>query len=49
MSLTKTLVGAALGVGVLGLSTLGASAAVVCTGNACWHAHENMSIHRPLM
>ena len=40
MSLTKTLVGAALGVGVLGLSTLGASAAVVCTGNVCWHAHE---------
>jgi hypothetical protein len=40
MSLPKILVGAALGASVIGFSTLSASAAVVCTGNVCWHTHE---------
>jgi hypothetical protein len=40
MSLPKMLVGAALGAGIIGLSTLSASAAVVRTGNVCWHVHE---------
>jgi hypothetical protein len=40
MSLPKILVGAALGASVIGFSMLSASAAVVCTGNVCWHTHE---------
>ena len=38
--LRRIMVGAALGAGVIGLSTLSAAAAVVCTGNVCWHAQE---------
>jgi hypothetical protein len=40
-SLTKTLFGVAMGAGVLAFSAMNASAAVVCTGNTCWHATEN--------
>jgi hypothetical protein len=40
MSLNNTLVGAALGAAVLGCTVASASAAVVCTGNICWHSHE---------
>jgi hypothetical protein len=40
MSPAKFLIGAALGAGVIGLSTFGASADVVCVGPVCWHAHE---------
>jgi hypothetical protein len=36
----KSLLGTALGVGLLALSSIGASAAIVCQGNVCWHAHE---------
>jgi hypothetical protein len=39
-SLSKALVGTAIGAGIVAFSTLGASAAVVCTGNVCWHTHE---------
>jgi hypothetical protein len=39
-STTKLLAGAALGASMLALSTLSASAAIVCTGNVCWHVHE---------
>jgi hypothetical protein len=39
-SLSKTLVGTAMGVGIFAFSTLGASAAVVCNGNVCWHSPE---------
>src|SRR5438552_15626841 len=39
-SLDKILLGAALGAGVLALSAVNASAAIVCTGNVCWHAKE---------
>lgn len=40
MTLTKVLVGAALGTGVLALSAMNVSAAIVCSGNTCWHTHE---------
>jgi hypothetical protein len=39
-SLSKPLIGAFIGAGVLALSTVGASAAIACVGNACWHTHE---------
>jgi hypothetical protein len=38
--LSKTLFGAAVGAGVLAVSVLNASAAIVCSGNVCWHARE---------
>jgi hypothetical protein len=38
--LRKMLVAALVGLGALGFSTLSASAAVVCSDNVCWHAHE---------
>lgn len=40
MSPPKIFVATALGAGVIGLSTLGASAAIVCSGNVCWHVQE---------
>jgi hypothetical protein len=40
-SLSKTLFGAAIGAGVLTLSVMSASAAIVCSGRACWHTHES--------
>ncbi len=39
-TLNRTLTGAALGFGLLAASTMAASAAVVCSGNVCWHTHE---------
>jgi hypothetical protein len=36
----KSLLGAALGAGVLAASMASASASIVCTGNVCWHTHE---------
>jgi hypothetical protein len=39
-SLTTILVSAALGARMLASSSLSASAAIVCTGNVCWHTHE---------
>src|SRR3974377_911098 len=38
-SLRKTLLGTALGTGALALSAASASAAIICNGNVCWHAH----------
>jgi hypothetical protein len=38
--LGKALAGATIGAGLLALSTIGASAAVACRGNVCWHTHE---------
>lgn len=29
-----------VGAGALALSALNASAAIVCTGDTCWHSHE---------
>ncbi len=39
-SLNKALLGAAAGAGLLAFSTVGASAAIICSGNVCWHATE---------
>jgi hypothetical protein len=39
-SLNRTFLGVALGAGVVAFSSLSASAAIVCTGNTCWHAKE---------
>lgn len=37
----KALVGAAFGAGALAFMAGSASAAVVCSGNVCWHVHEH--------
>lgn len=42
-SLSKTLLGATVGAGVLAFSAVGASAAIACTGDVCWHTHEAYS------
>ncbi|HEY7244660.1 MAG TPA: hypothetical protein VH678_12355 [Xanthobacteraceae bacterium] len=39
-SLSKTLLAAAAGAGLLAFSAGGASAAIACTGSVCWHTHE---------
>jgi hypothetical protein len=39
-SLSKALLGAALGAGILAFSAISASAAIVCSGSVCWHTHE---------
>ena len=36
----KVILAAAVGAGALALSALNASAAIVCTGDVCWHTHE---------
>lgn len=41
MSLSKSLIGAAVGVGVLAFSAVTASAAIVCSKNVCWHIKEH--------
>ena len=38
--LIKTVAGAAIGAGLLAASAVNASAAIVCSGNVCWHTHE---------
>ncbi|SRR5258708_17275062 len=38
--ISKTLLGAAMGAGALAFSVVSAPAAVICTGNVCWHTHE---------
>jgi hypothetical protein len=40
VSLSKALIGTVMGASVLAFSAMTASAAVVCTGNTCWHANE---------
>ena len=39
-SLSKALLGAAIGAGVFAFSGISASAAIVCSGSVCWHTHE---------
>jgi hypothetical protein len=39
--LNKVFVGAAMGAGMLAFSAVSASAAIVCSGPVCWHAHES--------
>jgi hypothetical protein len=41
--LNKTLLGALAGAGLLALSAVNASAAIVCSGAVCWHTHEAYS------
>ena len=38
--LSKSLLGTAMCVPVLAFSITGAAAAIVCSGNVCWHTHE---------
>jgi hypothetical protein len=38
--LTKAAAGAVLGAAMLAGSAMSASAAIVCRGNVCWHAHD---------
>ena len=38
--LTRALAGAAIGVGALSVSAVAASAAIVCSGNVCWHTPD---------
>ncbi len=39
--LSRTALAAAFGAGALALSAASASAAIVCSGNVCWHAHAS--------
>jgi hypothetical protein len=39
-SITKILLGATAGAAILASSVITASAAIVCSGNTCWHVHE---------
>ena len=41
--LSKAVAGAAAGAALLAISATGASAAIVCSGNVCWHTHEAYS------
>jgi hypothetical protein len=40
MTLSKSLLVAALGASALAFSAMSASAAIVCNGDVCWHTHE---------
>ena len=44
--LSKTLTGAAVGAAMLAASATTASAAIVCSGNVCWHTHETYAYPR---
>lgn len=37
---SKLVLGAAVGAGLLAASAMSASADIACTGNVCWHVHE---------
>lgn len=39
-SLNKILAGALMSAGILAFSAVGASAAIACAGDVCWHSHE---------
>lgn len=39
-TLNKTLIAGAMRAGVLAFSTMNASAAIVCSGDVCWHSHQ---------
>lgn len=42
----KLLVGAALTAGSIGLFGASANAAIVCSGNVCWHTHDTYDYPR---
>jgi hypothetical protein len=39
-ALDKFVFGSLMGASILALSAVGASAAIVCAGNACWHTQD---------
>jgi hypothetical protein len=39
----KIILAVVVGAGAMALSAFTASAAIVCTGDTCWHAHESYS------
>lgn len=39
-AVSKILLGTAMGAALLAFSSVGASAAIVCTGDTCWHVQE---------
>jgi hypothetical protein len=41
MTLNKALLGTLMGASVLALTMASASAAIVCSGNTCWHVKES--------
>lgn len=43
MRLNTMLASGLFGVGILAFSALSASAAIVCSGNVCWHVQERYS------
>ena len=43
MRLSTMLASGLIGVGILAFSALSASAAIVCSGNVCWHVQERYS------
>ena len=40
-TLRDSIIGAGIGTAVLAFSALSASAAIVCSGNVCWHTPES--------
>ena len=44
--LSKTIAAAAVGTAMLAASATTASAAIVCSGNVCWHTHETYAYPR---
>jgi hypothetical protein len=46
MRSSKSVLAVIMGVGVLALSAVSASAAVVCSGRVCWHAHADYDFPR---
>lgn len=39
-SLSKAILGTAMGAGILAFATTGASAAIACAGPVCWHTND---------
>jgi hypothetical protein len=46
MRSSKSVLAMIMGVGVLALSAVSASAAVVCSGRVCWHTHADYDFPR---
>jgi hypothetical protein len=40
--LSKTVLGSVIAGGLLAVSAMSASAAIVCSGNTCWHTRESL-------
>lgn len=39
-ALARTLLASAVAAGTIALTSAGASAAIACSGNTCWHVHD---------